>query len=303
MSSHCGKAFLYFYNLVYLGFSAVLIYLAVFFVKNWSSYTRIAIDTYAIVPAGIIVAVSIIFLVAAIIGIYGTGRSNRCCLGVFFAFLLAVFILEIVLGSLGYVYHQKIEANVKKDLTTALKKYPIQGEGIIRDAFNKMQSELKCCGVKGPNDWKNVTGKLPKSCCLHPSSECSYTFLTNVYQQLSLVRIFGIPYCNRWSVDLVQITFFVPLCVSYLNIRGSVKSLFGHSVWKDGREKNSTTDAARRRWPIQEDGALRQALQEEDHGFYLWIKKMTLYLFTQEFWRKRRMIMDYNTFWASSERR
>eukprot|EP00112_Aurelia_sp_Birch-Aquarium-sp1_P003489 Seg139.4 transcript_id=Seg139.4/GoldUCD/mRNA.D3Y31 product=Tetraspanin-3 protein_id=Seg139.4/GoldUCD/D3Y31 len=185
MSSQCGKAFLYFYNLVYLGFSAVLIYLAVFFVRNWSSYTRIATDTYAIVPAAMILGVSIIFLVAAVIGCYGTGRNNRCCLGVFFGFLLLVFILEIVAGSLGYVYREKISSNVKRDLNKALQKYPIKEEHVIRTAFNKMQTQLKCCGVSGPNDWKNVTktGDVPTSCCRHPESECGYKFSVNVYQE------------------------------------------------------------------------------------------------------------------------
>ena len=64
------------------GFSAVLIYLAVYFVKNWSSYTRLTFDLYAIVPAVIIIGLSIIFLVAAVTGFYGTCRTNRCCLGV-----------------------------------------------------------------------------------------------------------------------------------------------------------------------------------------------------------------------------
>ena len=60
----------------------MLIYLAVYFVKNWSSYTRLAVDLYAIVPAVIILGLSIIFLVAAVTGFYGTCRNNRCCLGV-----------------------------------------------------------------------------------------------------------------------------------------------------------------------------------------------------------------------------
>ncbi|XP_065060560.1 tetraspanin-3-like [Rhopilema esculentum] len=185
MSTPCGKAFLYFYNLVYLGFAALLVYLAVFFVKNWSSYTRVAVDLYAIVPAAIILGLSIIFFVAAIIGLYGTGRSNRCCLGVFFTFLLMIIILEILAGCLGYSYRNRISNSVKQDLTNSLHKYPLKDETFIRDAFNKMQSELHCCGVMGPNDWKNVTatGEIPKSCCRHPNSECGYIFIANVYQE------------------------------------------------------------------------------------------------------------------------
>lgn len=184
MSSQCGKAFLYLYNLVYLGFSAVLIYLAVYFVQNWSSYTRLTFDLYAIVPAVIIIGLSIIFLVAAVTGFYGTCRTNRCCLGVFFTFLFVIIVVEIVAASLGYIYKAKISRDVKQDLFQALHKYPNKDETFVRKAYDQMQSKLKCCGVIGPNDWRNVTptGEVPKSCCRHPGTECSYLFSANVYQ-------------------------------------------------------------------------------------------------------------------------
>ena len=64
------------------GIAAVLVYLAVKFVETWGNYSRLAADTYAIVPAGIILGIAVILLVASIVGCCGTCSDNRCCLGV-----------------------------------------------------------------------------------------------------------------------------------------------------------------------------------------------------------------------------
>ncbi|EDO34309.1 predicted protein [Nematostella vectensis] len=172
----CAKAFLFFFNFIYLGISAALIYVAVWLMQSYGNYSKITSDTYTIVPAGIIVGVGCLVLVTALVGICGTCRESKCCLSIFFILLLVVFSLEITAGVLGAIYKNQAKDEVKNGLTDAIDHYSKEEQG-FQKAVDKLQENLDCCGSTGPNDWVNSTfwkekHHLPKSCCTHDSDVC-----------------------------------------------------------------------------------------------------------------------------------
>ena len=61
--SYCGKGLLYFYNLIFVGISASVMYLAILYVRKWGDYSMLAAGTYSIVPAGLIFLYGIFVLI------------------------------------------------------------------------------------------------------------------------------------------------------------------------------------------------------------------------------------------------
>lgn len=181
MASFCGKGLLYFYNLIFVGISAVIMYISVLFVKNWGDYSTLAARTYTIVPAGIIFLFGILFFITGVVGFCGTCKENRCTLGVFFVLLAILLALELVAGSLTYKKKDIIEESLKKNLWHAFKTYSDPDMSSSKRSFDKMQEQLECCGVDKPSDWLNFTQKIPQTCCKHRNEEDCSKLPNNIY--------------------------------------------------------------------------------------------------------------------------
>jgi len=179
---YCGKGCLYFYNLIYLGISGVMMYLSVLFVYQWGDYSSLIASTYTIVPCGIIFGFAIILLISGIIGMCGNYKENRCTLGVFFCMLMVVFTFELVAGILVYVKDDDIKVSLKENLYQSFTNY-YDSSPTARKSFDKMQRSLECCGVNGPMDWGNSSMEIPSSCCAHPEGEKCYTLPINLYEK------------------------------------------------------------------------------------------------------------------------
>lgn len=170
---NCAKAFLFFFNFIYLGVAAALIYVAVWLIQTYGDYTKLTTDMYTLVPAGIIVGIGVLVLFTAILGCCGTCRENKCCLTIFFMFLLSILALEVAAGVLGCVYKSQAEDEVRKGLNYAESNY--NSDNAYAKAFDALQRNLKCCGIDNPSDWVNTTyyedhKTLPPSCCIKTNS-------------------------------------------------------------------------------------------------------------------------------------
>ncbi|XP_073242062.1 tetraspanin-3-like isoform X2 [Porites lutea] len=123
----CAKAFLFFFNFIYLGVSAAIIFVAAWVIKKYGDITKITTDTYTLVPCGILVGVGVLIFITALCGCCGTCRDNKCCLSTAKEFVNDGFI-------------------------DAIKHYDYEDSSLDK-AVDDLQSKLKCCGSHGPIDW------------------------------------------------------------------------------------------------------------------------------------------------------
>uniref|UniRef100_A0A3Q1GQ68 Tetraspanin 9b n=1 Tax=Acanthochromis polyacanthus TaxID=80966 RepID=A0A3Q1GQ68_9TELE len=68
---------------------------------------------------------------------------------------------------LFFVYTDKVNENARRDLKEGLVLYNTDNNAGLRDAWNTIQGEWRCCGVMNHNDWyvalhENV---VPDRCC------------------------------------------------------------------------------------------------------------------------------------------
>lgn len=74
-----------------------------------------------------------------------------------------IIVFEIGIGAFGYVNKEELNAALDKGFNKTLHNYEPN-----KEAWDMVQSELKCCGISGPDDYKPIfnSTELPKSCCL-----------------------------------------------------------------------------------------------------------------------------------------
>jgi len=115
----------------------------------------------------ILIVISALIVIVAFFGCCGAYKENKCMLGTYFTIILALFIAMVVGAVLGY--SGNLEKNIKSPLLTALNKYDDTGDNALKTVWNKVQEELKCCGVDSVADWKDIvfTGSInkPEGCC------------------------------------------------------------------------------------------------------------------------------------------
>lgn len=171
----CAKAFLFFFNFIYLGVAGAIIYVAVWLIKKFGDITKVTTDEYTLVPCGILVGVGVLIFITALFGCCGICRDNKCCLSMFFALLFIVFALEITAGALGYVYKDKAKSFVHDGFQDAIKHYDDKDTNLDK-AVDGLQENLKCCGNTGSIDWFPYFLKhhhYPYSCCPKDAQICT----------------------------------------------------------------------------------------------------------------------------------
>ncbi|XP_075784347.1 tetraspanin-4 isoform X2 [Pelodiscus sinensis] len=92
----------------------------------------------------------------------------------FFIMLLIVFLLELTIVILFFVYTDKIDKYAQRDLKKGLHLYGTDGNIGLTNAWSIIQTDFRCCGVSNYTDWFDVynTTRVPDSCCLEFSENC-----------------------------------------------------------------------------------------------------------------------------------
>ncbi|KAF4793443.1 Tetraspanin-3 [Turdus rufiventris] len=112
----CGitssKTVLVFLNLIFWAAAGILCYVGAYVFITYDDYDHFFEDVYTLIPAVIIIAVGTLLFIIGLIGCCATIRESRCGLATFVIILLLVFITEVVVVVLGYIYRAKVEDEV-----------------------------------------------------------------------------------------------------------------------------------------------------------------------------------------------
>ncbi|XP_030622465.1 tetraspanin-3b isoform X3 [Chanos chanos] len=96
--------------------------------------------------------------------------------------LLLVFVTEVVVVVLGYIYRAKVEAEVNHSIQKVYNKYNGTNMDAPSRAIDYVQRQLHCCGIHNFSDWMNTpwftesrNNSVPVSCCKYTISNCTGT--------------------------------------------------------------------------------------------------------------------------------
>ncbi|XP_013416776.1 tetraspanin-33 isoform X2 [Lingula anatina] len=133
-----------------------------------------SLDSVITDPAFLVLAVGCAMFVISFFGCLGALRENICLLQTFCAILVLVFLAELASGVIAFVFLDHITAGLTKYTRQAIVNY--QDDLDLQNAIDYIQSEYKCCGGSGYNDWDvniyfNCSSAavshcgVPMSCC------------------------------------------------------------------------------------------------------------------------------------------
>jgi hypothetical protein len=132
-------------------------------------------------PAILCIVVGLIVILTALIGCVGAAIDRLWPLRVFLGIIVLVFIIQVVIGILAYVYREKTISSLEGHVTLAVQNY--RTDDGMKYAVDQVQRSWKCCGFKNATDWnKNsyyscdseskYSCGAPDSCCLEEIADC-----------------------------------------------------------------------------------------------------------------------------------
>nr|XP_033784678.1 tetraspanin-3-like [Geotrypetes seraphini] len=121
-----------------------------------------------------------LLFIIGLIGCCATIRESRCGLATFVVILLLVFITEVVVVILGYVYRAKVEDEVDRTITRVYDEYNGTYPDAASRAIDYVQRQLHCCGIHNYSDWVKTrwyieakNNSVPLSCCRASINNCT----------------------------------------------------------------------------------------------------------------------------------
>ncbi|KAK0134609.1 Tetraspanin-9 [Merluccius polli] len=145
----------------------------------WLSVSQGSFATFspsfpALSAANMVIAIGAIVMVTGFLGCLGSIKENKCLLLSFFIVLLIILLAELILLVLFFVYSDKVRENAKQDLKDGLALYNTDNNVGLRNAWNIIQAEWKCCGVTAYTDWHDALQDkvVPDRCCQEHYQEC-----------------------------------------------------------------------------------------------------------------------------------
>ncbi|XP_058493122.1 tetraspanin 36 [Solea solea] len=200
----CGiltsKSVLLLLSLIFWAAGAVLAYIGAYVIRSYSNFDSFIQDRYALVPAVIIIAVSVVMFVFGLVGCCSTIRESKIGLSFFCVIILVIFAAEVAALTFGFIYQGKISGDLERSMTDALAKY--DGQGTETKSVDYLQNQLQCCGVKNYTSWSNTTwftshnNTVPLSCCKNITTAC-----TGRLDQPALLNVEG---CEAKLKNLIE---------------------------------------------------------------------------------------------------
>jgi len=180
----CGitssKTVLVFLNLIFWAAAGILCYVGAYVFITYDDYDHFFEDVYTFIPAVTIIAVGALLFIIGLIGCCATVRESHCGLATFVIILLLVFMTEVAVVVLGYIYRAKVEDEVNGSIRNVYDEYNGTNSDAPSRAIDYVQRQLQCCGIHNYSDWKNTpwfnetkNNSVPISCCKSNTETCT----------------------------------------------------------------------------------------------------------------------------------
>ncbi|XP_028270815.1 tetraspanin 36 [Parambassis ranga] len=177
----CGiitsKTILLFLSLVFWAAGGALAYVGAYVIKSYDNFDSFIQDKYTLIPAAIIIGVSVVMFIFGLVGCCATIRESKFGLSFFFLIIMVIFAAEVAALVFSIIYQGKINADLGRSMNVVFSNYG--GEDAETKAVDLLQTQLSCCGVNNYTSWSNTTwfashnNTVPLSCCKNGTTGCT----------------------------------------------------------------------------------------------------------------------------------
>ena len=118
-----------------------------------------------------LILLGIVVIIVSSIGFYASLKSHYVLMTTFLAVMILCVICEAIGSITMFALNQdgQQQTLIRDKLVTSLKEYDVT-PNTMTDAWDMIQTDLECCGVSGPRDFRQSPffrekSHLPVSCC------------------------------------------------------------------------------------------------------------------------------------------
>ncbi|XP_034032965.1 tetraspanin-9 isoform X1 [Thalassophryne amazonica] len=178
----CLKYMMFTFNLIFWLCGCGLLGVGIWLSVSQGSFATFSPSFPSLSAANMVIAIGTIVMVTGFLGCLGAIKENKCLLLSFFIVLLIILLAELILITLFFLYSDKVSENAKQDLKDGLALYNTDNNLGLRNAWNIIQAEWKCCGVIAYTDWHEALKEkiVPDRCCQEHYQNCGHN-ATNMF--------------------------------------------------------------------------------------------------------------------------
>ncbi|KAK3570514.1 hypothetical protein QTP86_020089 [Hemibagrus guttatus] len=202
--------------------------------------------------ANLVIAIGAIVMVTGFLGCLGAIKENKCLLlsvsisltaykdirrqaqhylyphcvtqiklGSFFIVLLIILLAELILLILFFTFSDKVSENAKQDLKDGLSLYYSENNVGLKNAWNIIQAEWKCCGVTGFTDWHEALKEkvVPDRCCQEHYQDCGRNVTNEFWKRGCFEKV------EEWLDDNKHLLGTIAMCILVVQVILFVTSL------------------------------------------------------------------------------
>uniref|UniRef100_G1K3H4 Tetraspanin n=1 Tax=Xenopus tropicalis TaxID=8364 RepID=G1K3H4_XENTR len=168
----CIKITMFIFNLIFWLGGCGILGVGVWLAVTQGKFATLSVSFPSLSAASLFMVTGSIIMVVGFIGCLGAVTEHRCLLLTFFVILLIIFLLEMISMALFLTYTEQFHNYAQEDLKKGLQLYNTTGNLGLTNAWDIVQTEFRCCGVKNATDWLESKGSVPHTCCVEHSPAC-----------------------------------------------------------------------------------------------------------------------------------
>ncbi|XP_008699271.1 CD82 antigen [Ursus americanus] len=175
MGSACIKVtkyFLFLFNLLFFILGAVILGFGVWILADRSSFISVLQTSSSSLKVGacVFIGVGAVTMFMGFLGCIGAIKEVRCLLGLYFAFLLLILIVQVAAGVLFYFNMGKLKQEMGNIVAELIRDYKDSHEDRLQEAWDYVQAQVKCCGWVSFYNWTDNAELMNRTNVTYPCS-------------------------------------------------------------------------------------------------------------------------------------
>jgi len=167
------KYVIFLFNFVIFLVSVALIGMGAYIQVQMNQYLDFLGDTY-LNTSVILIIIGGVMLLISFFGCCGACTENPCMVYTYAALMGLILLSSVGVAITIYVFKDDVQEVITTGMKTGMTNYEKESFEGVTEAWNIVQSEFKCCGVEGYQDWKTVDfGEVPDFCCIENTEGCA----------------------------------------------------------------------------------------------------------------------------------
>ncbi|KAL4625092.1 tetraspanin-9 isoform X1 [Arapaima gigas] len=232
----CLKYMMFLFNLIFWLCGCGLLGVGIWLSVSQGSFATFSPSFPSLSAANLIITIGAIVMVTGFLGCMGAIKENKCLLLSFFIVLLVILLAELILLILFFAYTDKVNENAKQDLKDGLALYYTDNNVGLKNAWNIIQAEWKCCGVTGYTDWHEALQErvVPDRCCQEHYRDCGRNATNMFWTQGCYEKV------EDWLKENKHLLGTIGMCILVVQLLGMAFSMtLFQQIHRTGKKYNA----------------------------------------------------------------